>query len=145
MAVSSHDHNFKVRPAAAAWIRAVRGRDPLACRLVRRLQRVRVRHVPSAGCAAPQVLLVGDSGVGKSCILTRFTADQFSADTTSTIGECWGWGCGQHMRIGILGSRDVGSQRGPGIHTGVDFKVKHVTADGKKCKLTIWDTAGQER
>ncbi|KAM7255271.1 hypothetical protein ACFE04_020512 [Oxalis oulophora] len=28
---------------------------------------------------------------------------------------------------------------------GVDFKIKHLTVDGKKLKLTIWDTAGQER
>ncbi|KAL7096780.1 hypothetical protein ACP275_10G101000 [Erythranthe tilingii] len=28
---------------------------------------------------------------------------------------------------------------------GVDFKVKFLTAGGKKLKLTIWDTAGQER
>ncbi|KEH20904.1 RAB GTPase-like protein A5B [Medicago truncatula] len=29
--------------------------------------------------------------------------------------------------------------------TGVDFKVKYVTIEGKKLKLAIWDTAGQER
>uniref|UniRef100_A0A7N0REJ8 Uncharacterized protein n=1 Tax=Kalanchoe fedtschenkoi TaxID=63787 RepID=A0A7N0REJ8_KALFE len=28
---------------------------------------------------------------------------------------------------------------------GVDFKIKHLTAQGKRMKLTIWDTAGQER
>ncbi|KAK4766192.1 hypothetical protein SAY87_007834 [Trapa incisa] len=28
---------------------------------------------------------------------------------------------------------------------GVDFKIKTMTAGGKKLKLTIWDTAGQER
>ncbi|CAM8958071.1 unnamed protein product [Rhodiola kirilowii] len=28
---------------------------------------------------------------------------------------------------------------------GVDFKIKHLTANGKRMKLTIWDTAGQER
>jgi GTPase SAR1 family protein len=33
-----------------------------------------------------QVLLVGDSGVGKSCILMRFTTDRFEDNTTSTIG-----------------------------------------------------------
>uniref|UniRef100_A0A7S3VUP7 Uncharacterized protein n=1 Tax=Dunaliella tertiolecta TaxID=3047 RepID=A0A7S3VUP7_DUNTE len=58
-------------------------------------------------------LLVGDSGVGKSCLLTRFTADRFEETTTSTIG--------------------------------VDFRVKYLTVQDKKCKLTIWDTAGQER
>ncbi|PNW76964.1 hypothetical protein CHLRE_11g482900v5 [Chlamydomonas reinhardtii] len=60
-----------------------------------------------------KVLLVGDSGVGKSCILTRFTSGSFEENTTSTIG--------------------------------VDFKVKYLEAEGKRCKLTVWDTAGQER
>lgn len=34
-----------------------------------------------------KILLVGDSGVGKSCLLMRFTTDRFSDDTASTIGE----------------------------------------------------------
>lgn len=33
-----------------------------------------------------KILLVGDSGVGKSCILMRFTADRFDDSTVSTIG-----------------------------------------------------------
>lgn len=33
-----------------------------------------------------KILLVGDSGVGKSCILTRFTQDRYDDNTTSTIG-----------------------------------------------------------
>ena len=31
------------------------------------------------------------------------------------------------------------------LHVGVDFKVKVLTVNRKKVKLTIWDTAGQER
>ncbi|CAI5497201.1 unnamed protein product [Closterium sp. NIES-64] len=59
-----------------------------------------------------KLLLVGDSGVGKSCLLLRFTTDTFD-DLSPTIG--------------------------------VDFKLKSVTVNGKRIKLTIWDTAGQER
>merc|ERR1711915_365213 len=33
-----------------------------------------------------KVVLVGDSGVGKSCLLSRYAWDQFSLDTKSTIG-----------------------------------------------------------
>lgn len=33
-----------------------------------------------------KILLVGDSGVGKSCLLMRFTADRFDDNTVSTIG-----------------------------------------------------------
>lgn len=33
-----------------------------------------------------QILLVGDTAVGKSCLLMRFTTDTFEEETTSTIG-----------------------------------------------------------
>ncbi|KAK7316948.1 hypothetical protein RJT34_00784 [Clitoria ternatea] len=59
-----------------------------------------------------KLLMIGDSGVGKSSLLLSFTSDSFE-DLSPTIG--------------------------------VDFKVKHLTIDGKKLKLAIWDTAGQER
>ncbi|GAB2283154.1 Ras- protein rabc1 [Dionaea muscipula] len=59
-----------------------------------------------------KLLMIGDSGVGKSSLLLSFTSDNFE-ELSPTIG--------------------------------VDFKVKHVNAGGKKLKLAIWDTAGQER
>lgn len=37
-------------------------------------------------CMLPQVLLVGDSGVGKSSLLMRFTADTFEDSSAPTIG-----------------------------------------------------------
>ncbi|KAJ2857126.1 Ras- protein Rab-18 [Coemansia erecta] len=62
-----------------------------------------------------KILLIGDSNVGKSSILLRFTDDHFlpPEETSATIG--------------------------------VDFKVKMYSLDGQRYKLTIWDTAGQER
>lgn len=33
-----------------------------------------------------KLVLVGDSGVGKSCLSSRFTRDQFTADSKTTIG-----------------------------------------------------------
>lgn len=36
---------------------------------------------------APQILLLGDSGVGKTCLLTRFAHDSFDDRVASTIGE----------------------------------------------------------
>jgi Ras-related protein Rab-18 len=62
-----------------------------------------------------KLLLIGDSGTGKSSLLLRFTDDTWIApeEVSATIG--------------------------------VDFKVKVVDVDGKRFKLTIWDTAGQER
>ncbi|WVQ62033.1 uncharacterized protein L199_000167 [Kwoniella botswanensis] len=62
-----------------------------------------------------KLLLIGNSSVGKSSLLLRFTDDEFLSDeeTSATIG--------------------------------VDFKVKSIELDGKKYKLSVWDTAGQER
>ena len=37
--------------------------------------------------AYTQILLVGDSGVGKSSLLMRFTADQFEESSVPTIGK----------------------------------------------------------
>ena len=33
-----------------------------------------------------KILIVGDSGVGKTAIMTRFTKDQFSQNHVATIG-----------------------------------------------------------
>ncbi|KAJ9126230.1 Ras- protein Rab-18A [Naganishia onofrii] len=62
-----------------------------------------------------KLLLIGNSAVGKSSLLLRFTDDDFLSDeeTSATIG--------------------------------VDFKVKQLEVEGHRYKLSIWDTAGQER
>lgn len=75
------------------------------------------RHQMGTPAALPifKLLLMGDSGTGKSSLLLRFTDDKF-------LGE------------------DVQSAT-----IGVDFKVKFIEMEGKRVKLTIWDTAGQER
>ncbi|PVV00506.1 hypothetical protein BB560_005109, partial [Smittium megazygosporum] len=55
-----------------------------------------------------KLLMIGDSGVGKSSILLRFTNDEFlpPEEAAPTIG--------------------------------VDFKVKYIEPDDKRYKLTIW-------
>lgn len=35
-----------------------------------------------------KLLLIGDSGVGKTCILFRFSDDAFTSTFISTIGKC---------------------------------------------------------
>ncbi|XP_010243199.1 PREDICTED: ras-related protein RABC2a isoform X2 [Nelumbo nucifera] len=54
-----------------------------------------------------KILLIGDSGVGKSSLLVSFISNHVN-DLSPTIG--------------------------------VDFKIKMLTIDGKRLKLTIWDT-----
>ncbi|KAJ3057521.1 hypothetical protein HK097_004043 [Rhizophlyctis rosea] len=72
-------------------------------------------EVPTTDVATFKLLLIGDSGTGKSSLLLRFTDDTWLQpdEVSATIG--------------------------------VDFKVKSVDVDDKRYKLTIWDTAGQER
>ena len=62
-----------------------------------------------------KVATIGESGVGKSCLLSRFADDteRFNENHLSTIG--------------------------------VDFKIRSLMLDDKHIKLQIWDTAGQER
>ncbi|KLO11982.1 ras-domain-containing protein [Schizopora paradoxa] len=62
-----------------------------------------------------KLLLIGNSSVGKSSLLLRFSDEQWlpEDEATATIG--------------------------------VDFRVHKLEVNGKKVKLSIWDTAGQER
>ena len=55
-----------------------------------------------------KILLIGDSGIGKSCLMLRFTEKDyvFHEQHHSTIG--------------------------------VDFKIKSLEVDGKQVKLQIW-------
>lgn len=44
-------------------------------------------HKPTANCIPQRpVVLIGDSGVGKSNLLSRFTRNEFNLDSKSTIG-----------------------------------------------------------
>ncbi|KAJ3764220.1 ras family-domain-containing protein [Lentinula raphanica] len=62
-----------------------------------------------------KLLLIGNSSVGKSSLLLRFSDEQWlpEDESSATIG--------------------------------VDFRVHRMDVNGKKVKLSIWDTAGQER
>ncbi|KIJ31441.1 hypothetical protein M422DRAFT_70853 [Sphaerobolus stellatus SS14] len=62
-----------------------------------------------------KLLLIGNSSVGKSSLLLRFTDEQWlpEDEASATIG--------------------------------VDFRVCKMDVKGKKVKLSLWDTAGQER
>jgi len=68
-----------------------------------------------------KLILIGDSGVGKTCFLLRFADVNFTSSHISTIGK-----------------------RVTSVHAsiGIDFKIKTINIDGKNVKLQIWDTAG---
>jgi len=65
-----------------------------------------------------KLLIIGNSGVGKTNILLKFTANTFVMSHITTIGIIFSY-------------------------EGIDFKSKTILVDGKKMKLQIWDTAGQ--
>ena len=71
-----------------------------------------------------KLLLVGESGVGKTTLLCSFTEGGFSGHLT-TIGK-------KYLNLSIF-------------YIGTDFKIKFLEIQNQKIKLQIWDTGGAER
>lgn len=63
-----------------------------------------------------KLILIGDSGVGKTCFLLRFADDNFTSSHISTIGI-------HYRKLLII------------INIGIDFKIKTINIDGKNVKL----------
>ena len=53
----------------------------------------------------PQILVLGDSGVGKTCLLTRFTRNAFDEAACATIGEGVWLGVGVGERVCVFNVR----------------------------------------
>lgn len=88
--------------------------------------------------AIAKIVIVGDSSVGKTCLILRYTQDLFRESYMSTIGRR------------KLAARPFVSPRFVCLFvcfhgSGVDFKSKIVSVQNKRYKLQLWDTAGQER
>jgi GTPase SAR1 family protein len=77
------------------------------------------------------------AGVGKSCLLLRFSEDSFQTSFITTIGYV-----AQLMR---LKPSTLSLPTANGVVHRIDFKIRTIEMDGKRVKLQIWDTAGQER
>ena len=71
---------------------------------------------PEEGAATCKVVLIGESGVGKTSIISRYTNNTFEENIMSTTGASY---CGKAMTFDEYG--------------------------GKTIKFEIWDTAGQEK
>lgn len=109
-----------------------------------------------------KVVLIGDSGVGKSNLLSRFTRNEFALESKSTIGvefatrsiqarsvQRGGW-------VATAACSRAGASRlgcGPRCRGGraccswqpLTAPPRARQVDGKTIKAQIWDTAGQER
>jgi len=77
-----------------------------------------------------KVVIIGDSGVGKSNIMSRFTNDTFCSDSKTTIGVAF-----------ATKSISIDSSTTPDK----DTSTAHTPSARNSVKLQVWDTAGQER
>lgn len=80
-----------------------------------------------------KVMLLGDSGVGKSSIILRFCNDSFSHNFLPTIGIDF------KTKLLEIPAKGASSSRVQSSSTGT------LRAPSQTVKLIIWDTAGQER
>jgi small GTP-binding protein len=76
-----------------------------------------------------KLIIIGDSSVGKTCLLLRFAEDSFPVSHMPTIGMYSEFFSFSHSKMTL----------------GIDFKIKKINVDDKRVKLQVWDTAGQER
>ena len=70
-----------------------------------------------------KLVIVGDSGVGKTCLMVRFVKDEFVSSTRATIGMDF---CTRQLAVDVLQAESENSI------------VQRLT-------VQVWDTAGQEQ
>ncbi|XP_042249753.1 ras-related protein Rab-26-like isoform X3 [Thunnus maccoyii] len=103
-----------------------------------------------------KVMLVGDSGVGKTCLLVRFKDGAFLAGSfISTVGidfrtpplTCTRNCVSTWLSFTLLCGRADRSRDQRNVSAKMERRRENkvLNIDGVKVKLQIWDTAGQER
>ena len=79
------------------------------------------------------LILVGDTGVGKSCLLFRYTDDAYRGHGPATIGGCmirWEWSFEHELYYSLAVF----------VYPGVDQKIKTIELEGIRVRLLICDT-----
>jgi len=84
-----------------------------------------------------KIVLVGDSGAGKSNLMVRFAHNEFHTDSTVRA---------LRARSSVLVRATVltpGTRLQPTV--GVEYATRQIEHEGKNIEARVWDTAGQER
>ena len=125
-----------------------RGRGTLSQREFQRQQRARQKATEEV--LKTKVVLLGDSGVGKSCIVNRFATNTFDIDSRVTVGAAF-----VARTIEVLNGGEEEETEGNASRKSKkkSKEISATSADGesiggaskRKVKFEIWDTAGQER
>jgi GTPase SAR1 family protein len=90
-----------------------------------------------------QLMMIGDTTVGKTSLLVRYADDDFNESVLATIGI--------DFKIKVLLRPPLAALPGlcplPAARCGPvpPPRAQTIDLDGKKIKLQIWDTAGQVR
>ena len=96
-----------------------------------KLQENKQDNKPSTSLVKPRtfkIIVLGESGVGKTCLSFRFCAGKFPIHSESTIGL------------------DFREKVNLNCHVEVEISCAQIVElDGERLKLQLWDTAGQER
>ncbi|KAJ3928592.1 MAG: GTP-binding protein ypt1 [Lentinula lateritia] len=97
-----------------------------------------------------KLLLIGDSGVGKSCLLLRFADDTYTESYISTIGVDFKIRTieleGKTVKLQIVSGQSYCIVFSVMWHrTTFWYAVRGSSVEGFKRMMLLWDTAGQER
>ena len=76
--------------------------------------------------ATLKILIIGESGVGKSSLLLRFTDDRFDVEMAATIG------------VDFKGRASLSEDATFRRKNSSRFLVKQMEVDGNRVKLAIW-------
>ena len=97
-----------------------------------------------------KVVLLGDSGVGKSCIVNRFATNTFDIDSRVTVGAAF---VARTIEVSNGGEEEETEGNASRKNKKKSKEASATSVDGessggaskRKVKFEIWDTAGQER
>ena len=69
-----------------------------------------------------KLIIIGDSGVGKTCLLLRFSEENFQNSHITTIGK---------KNLNYVKEKNINQD----LYIGIDFKIRTINLDGKNVKV----------